>query len=372
MNVLVLGAGVIGVSIADELARRGASVTVLDMRSAGQGASQASAGILAPYSEAHERTPLLEMGTRSLALFDAFVDGLRDRSGRSVHYARAGTLDVALDDVDESRLRAVRAWLDAAGVPTEWLDEHALRSFEPSVAPSARGGLFNPAHGWAGVASLVAALVQSARLAGAVFESPVEAAEIAPHKTGVVVRAGDRRYPADAAILAAGSWSGRIKIAGVRPMPIRPVRGQLLHLRWPDAEPPARVVWGTDCYAVPWPDGSLLVGATVEDAGFHEDVTAEGLRELTSAAGELLPATKNASLVAARVGLRPASPDGLPVIGPLRDMPAVTVATGHYRNGVLLAPLTAKIVADAVLDGTIDAACAVTTPDRWNAKESAS
>jgi glycine oxidase len=365
MNTVVVGAGIIGVAIADELARRGASVTVLDMRSAGRGASQASAGILAPYSEAHERAPLLELGTRSLRLFDDFVAQLRERSGRVIDYARSGTLEVALSDVDAVRLRAMQAWLDAAGIQTDWMDPQALRTFEPAVAPSTRGGLFNPAHGWAGVASLVAALVQSARLAGAVFEAPVEAVEIVPRESGATVRAGDRRYETDAVILAAGSWSGRIRIAGVRSLPIRPVRGQLLHVRWPDAQPPARVVWGSGCYAVPWPDGSLLVGATVEEAGFEERVTTEGVRSLAEAAGELLPAAKAAELIAARVGLRPASPDALPVIGPLRDAPAVTVATGHYRNGVLLAPLTAKLVAASVLDGTIDPAFAVTTPERW-------
>ena len=371
MHVLVLGAGIIGVSIADELARRGASVTVLDMRSAGRGASQASAGILAPYTEAHERGPLFELGTRSLALFDAFVAGARERGGRTIDYARSGTLEVALSDDDASRLRASKAWLEAVGVSTEWLDSPDARAFEPAVTPAVRGALFNARNGWVGVGSLVVALVESAKRSGAVFHSPVEAVEVAPRAKGADVRAGDRRYSADAVVLAAGSWSGRVKISGVPPLPIRPVRGQLLHLQWagetgrPAAPPPSRVLWGTGCYIVPWPDGSLLVGATVEEAGFDERVTTEGVRSLAEAAGDLVPAAKAGEFIAARAGLRPAAPDGLPVIGPFGAAPSVVVATGHYRNGVLLAPLTATMVADVVLEGRADAAFAITSPDRW-------
>jgi len=366
VTICVLGAGIIGVSIADELARRGASVTVLDMRSPGRGASQASAGILAPYTEAHEHTPLLEFGTRSLAMFEAFVSGARERSGRAIDFARSGTLEVARDEDDESRLRASKAWLDKTAVPARWLTPSELREFEPAVNPSAGGALFNPAHGWVGVRSLMTGLVESAKLAGASFEAPVEAVDVVPRGAGVDVRAGDRRYSADAVVLAAGTWSGRVKIAGVRPIAVRPVRGQLLHLQWTAAAPPpARVVWDKSCYVVPWPDGSLLVGATAEEVGFDERVTLEGVRSLADAAAALLPAAKAGTFVAARAGLRPASPDGLPLIGPLAGAPRVCVATGHYRNGVLLAPLTAALVADWILDGRRDAALDATTPDRF-------
>jgi glycine oxidase len=364
--IVVVGAGIIGASIADELARRGARVHVLDMRSPGRGASQASAGILAPYTEAHERTPLLELGTRSLAMFEEFVAGVRERSARAIDFARSGTLEVAHDDADESRLGASKAWLDAIGVPVEWLPAADLRRFEPTVNPSAPGALFNPAHAWVGVRSLVTALVESAKLAGVSFETPVEVVDLMPRADGVDVRAGDRRYSADAVVLSAGTWSGRVKVAGTRPIPVRPVRGQLLQLQWnADTPPPARIVWDRSCYIVPWPDGSLLVGATMEDVGFDERVTLDGVRQLAEAAGALLPAAKAASFVAARAGLRPASPDGLPVIGPLADAPRVCVATGHYRNGVLLAPLTAQIIADWVLEARCDAAIEVTTPARF-------
>jgi len=303
-------------------------------------------------------------------MFDAFIGGARARSGRLVDFARSGTLDVARDENDASRLRASKAWLDATGVSAEWLTASELRAFEPAVHPSAVGGLFNPAHAWVGVRSLLTALVESAKLAGASFEAPVEAVDVVPRGTSVDVRAGARRYSADVVVLAAGTWSGRVKVAGVRPIPVRPVRGQLLHLQWTAATPlPSRVIWDRDCYIVPWPDGSLLVGATVEEVGFDERVTLEGVRSLAEAAGALLPAAKAGTFVAARAGLRPASPDGLPIIGPVADAPRVCVATGHFRNGVLLAPLTASLVADWILDGRRDAALDVTTPDRFTTVE---
>jgi glycine oxidase len=212
-------------------------------------------------------------------------------------------------------------------------------------------------------------MVESAKLAGASFEMPVEAVTLTPSRDGVAITAGDRRYSADAVVLCAGTWSGRVKVVGARPVPVHPVRGQLLHLQWTSsAPPPTRILWDSQCYIVPWADGSLLVGATMEDAGFDERVTLDGVRTLAEAAGALLPAAKaGATFVAARVGLRPASPDGLPIIGPLADAPRVCVATGHFRNGVLLTPLTAQLVADSVLDGRRDAALDVTSPARFAA-----
>jgi len=367
-SVLVVGAGVIGAAIADTLASRGASVTVLDMRSPGRGASQASAGALVPYIEAHEDTPLLALGARSLAMYDEFIRRLVTRTGLTIEYSRPGSLDVALGDDDVARLQVVKAWLDTRGVGNEWIDGRSVASFEPAVTSTARCGLFIADHGFVGVSSLVRALVQSARLAGAAFEAPVEAMSVHPHDDRVEVKAGDRSYAADAVVIAAGSWSRRIRISGVESPPVKPIRGQLLHLRWPDADRPSRIVWSSRCYAVPWSDGSLLVGATVEDVGFDENSTVAGVHDLTDAAGELLPKAWQAPLEAVRVGLRPASPDGLPAIGTLARAPRVMVATGHYRNGVLLAPLTAQMVAGRLIDDVIDPVLPSLSPDRFDSR----
>lgn len=144
-----------------------------------------------------------------------------------------------------------------------------------------------------------------------------------------------------------------------------PIRGQLLHLQWCEGDQPGRIVWGPHCYAVPWSDGSLLVGATADDVGFDEGTTVSGVQSLTTGAIELLPHASGARLEAIRVGLRPQLPDGLPAIGPFANAPRIVAATGHYRSGILLAPLTAELVVKYVLDGQSDSAFALTTPDRF-------
>lgn len=364
MNILVVGAGVIGASIADVLARRGAEVTVLDMRAYGRGASWASAGLLAPYTEAHGETPLLRLGVRSLALFDDWIQDVSERSGRAIEYARTGTLEAAFDDGDLARLGAVKTWLDSVNVTSEWMSAAAARDFEPTLAPSVAGALFIGAHGFVGVGSLVTALVNSARIAGAVFESPVEAIDITASRNGANVRVDGREYSADRVVIASGSWSKRLRVANVPALPVRPVRGQLLHLKWPQSARPLRPVWGSACYTVPWSSGTLLVGATVEDVGFDESTTAAGVASLLSAVTAMLPNAARASFIEARAGLRPATADGLPFIGAMKAAPNVFVATGHYRNGILLAPLTASLTAAALLDGRVDEVLTETSPDR--------
>jgi glycine oxidase len=364
VQVVVVGAGIIGTAVAESLARAGASVTVLDMRAPGQGASHASAGMLTPYVEADGHPGMVELGARSLALYDSLISRLSAEGRAPIEYSRTGILEVALDDDSADRLLNAKPGLDDAGVMSEWLDGDALRGFEPSVTPAALGGLFTAEQGLVGVEGLLVALVQQARLSGAVFEFPVEVTSIEEHTNHAVVSAGAQTYTADAVVLASGSWSRRVRIAGVPSLPMRPVRGQLLHLHWCEGDQPGHIVWGSQCYAVPWSDGSLLVGATVEDVGFDEGATVSGVSALTSSVIELLPHASGARMEAVRVGLRPALPDGLPAIGPFADSPRVVAATGHYRSGVLLAPVTAEIVRRYLIDGVSDPAFAYTSPNR--------
>jgi glycine oxidase len=351
VRVIVIGAGVIGAAIAEELAFRGARVTAIDMRSPGRGASQASAGLLAPYNEAQGHQALLDLCTASLDLYDDFVSRARERSGVPIEYAREGTLEVALTEEEAGRLAQMRDWLLGRGVACEWLEAARLREFEPALTASAVGGLLIPVHGFVGARSLVKALVQSARLHGAEFENPVEAIRVDPLGDEVEVRSDARRLLADAVVVAAGSWSSRVRVAGQAALPIRPIRGQLLQLTWAEGPLPKRPVWGSRVYTVPWPPDTLLVGATVEDVGFDERSTVAGIRDLLAGVGELLPGAWQSSLAEVRVGLRPATEDGLPLIGPLAAGSRIHLATGHYRNGVLLAPLTAKKIADQIMAG---------------------
>lgn len=365
VRVIVLGAGIIGSTIAEALTLRGAEVAVLDMRGPGRGASQASAGMLTPYIEADGGSPLLGLCTRSLELYDSFVARLLEVSRGGIEYARTGTLEVALDDDGVARLLGTKVWLDTANVESEWLDGNSVRVFEPSLTPAAHGGLLTLDHGLVGVESLLNALVHQAKLAGATFEFPVEALSVEQRGNQVEVRSADRVWSGDAVVVAAGSWSRRLRIAGVAPLPMRPVRGQLLQLQWCEGDQPGRICWGPNCYTVPWADGSLLVGATVEEAGFDEGTTVAGVNALTSAVIDLLPHASGARIESVRVGLRPVLPDEMPAIGPFAAAPGIVAATGHFRNGVLLAPLTADMVTRYLLDGITDPAFAVTTPDRF-------
>jgi glycine oxidase len=349
MNVIVVGAGVIGASCADALAATGHAVRMLDMRGAGRGASQASAGVLAPYIEGHDGDPLLDLCIDSLTLYDDFIARVRDTSGRPIEYARTGTMEVAVTEADAARLAALHHWLSMRGVAVEWLEGADAHYRDAAISPDVRAGLYIGAHGFVNVPQLVSALVQSAAVRGASLEVPAEVIRVEPSKSGVTVVVDGERRQCDAAVIAAGAWSSRVRVAGLPPIDVRPIRGQLLHLGWPDrAALPNQVVWAERCYTVPWTDRTLLVGATAEDVGFDERSTVAGVRDLLTAVGEILPAARDASLKEVRVGLRPAPAGPVPLIGPAPNSARVILATGHFRNGVMLAPLTAKKVVEHV------------------------
>ena len=363
-QVVVIGAGVIGCAVAYELARRGARVRVLDRRDVAQGATQASAGILAPFVEAHEGSVLLELGGRSLERYDEFVARVVEDSSVAVQYARNGTLEVAFDRSALGRLDALGRALAARGVPAECLDGKAVREAEPQLSEKACGGVLVPSHGFVGARDLTAALRRGAAAHGVTFETAVTVVRITSGSAGLRVETPGDPIECDRVVMAAGSWSGQIEVEGEIALPVRPVRGQLLNLAWP-ASPLTRVVWSERCYLVPWTDGTVLAGATIEDVGFDERATVAGVRQLIDAVSEVTPQARNAWFKEVRVGLRPATPDNLPVIGASTRVPGLVYATGHYRSGMLLAPLTAQLVCDLILDGARDPALDQTGPERF-------
>lgn len=365
-EVVVIGAGVIGAACAFELAAGGARVSVFDARHVGQGASQASAGVLAPYIEGHEEGPLRQLGRRSLDMYDAFTQRLLEASGRIIQYSRGGTLEIALESGHADNLRRSAASLEADGVAAHWLDAGELRAVEPLATTGAIGGLLIDMHGFVGVPEFTDALATAAMRAGAKFALDARVISVSSSADGrLVVNTENGPTVADRVVLAAGSWAGQIRIEGVTTaLGVKPVRGQLLHLAWQTSQPLRHVLWGTDCYIVPWLNGRVLVGATVEDAGFDERATAAGVRDLLDAGCALVPQLWQASFEEVRVGLRPGSADGLPLIGESRVLPGLIYATGHYRNGVLLAPLTAALVSALVNGDASDPALSVTTPAR--------
>jgi glycine oxidase len=365
-DVVVVGAGIIGCAVAYELARRGARVTIVDDRPPGMGATQASAGMLAPYLEAPEGGELLELTIRSLDLFDRFVESVTSASGETVEYRRTGTLEVAMRADSLQRLSEAAQCLARRGVPAELVDGDAVRREEPYLTGEVVGGLVIHAHGFVAAGALTRALAVAARRLGAQMAES-RARRIVRAAPGLVVETDRSTVAGRWVVMAAGSWAGQIPIEGVEArLPVRPVRGQLLQLAW-SGTPIRRIVWSERCYLVPWHEGTLLVGATVEQAGFDERTTTAGVRDLIDAACDLVPHAWTAAVVAARAGLRPGTADDRPIVGASSVVPNLMYATGHYRNGVLLSPLTAELVADAILENRVDPILRSMRPDRFGA-----
>lgn len=342
-DVVVVGAGIIGCAVAREVARRGAKTVVLEARTIGGGATQASAGVLAPFIEAPSDGPLHALTVESLSLYDEFVAGVARDAHVAIEYRRCGTIEVAHDLKATEHLKTLAHWVASKGVDVRWLDPTEVNRLEPALAATG-GGLLVPSHGYVHAASLTNALAESARRHGADVRTGIHVDSISATDNQAEVRAGREVYRATTVVLAAGSWSSTL----VPDADVSPVRGQLLRVRW-DRPQIQRIVWSERCYLVPWTDGTLLIGATVEQVGFDERVTGGGVQSLLNAASEVLPAVADATFVDARVGLRPATTSGLPLIARSTRHPALVYATGHFRNGILLAPLTAKRVADLVM-----------------------
>ena len=362
-DVAIVGAGIVGGAIGFELASRGASVTLLDPRGAGLGATHASAGMLVPYIEGFGH-PILKMAARSLAMYDTFIDRVTRDSGIGVGYQRTGSLQVEMADEPTAALQEAATRAKDVGIPCTLLDGRHARDAEPQLTPDVRSALLIPEHGFVAATELSGALVTASIKHGARVRTPVRVVRIAQQKDGAEIHLDSGRISARHVVLAAGCWSGQIDISGAAALPVRPVRGQLLELA---STGPSlrRITWGSRCYLVPAAPGTVLVGATVEEAGFDERATVAGVRDLLDAASDLVPHLWQDTFAGVRVGLRPAAPDELPIMGRSKKVPALVYATGHFRNGVLLAPLTARVVADLILENREDEVLSTTSPQRF-------
>lgn len=365
-DVVVVGAGVIGLATAWRLSRRGADVTLVDPQPA-RGASWAAAGMLAPVTEvSFSETDLLALNLSSARRFPDFVAALESDAGGTAGYRGTGTVVVARDTDDLAALERLGTFQSGLGLAVERLSSRALRRLEPGLAPTVRGGLLvDGDHQVDNRALLELLLAACARSGVALRTAAVERIDVGVGAVGGVELADGTRVPAGAVVLAAG-WSS----AGIGGLPegllppLRPVKGQLLHLRTP-APLAERTIRGLDVYVVPRGDGRVVVGATMEERR-DPAVTAGAVRELLTAAFELLPGIDEAELTETAVGLRPATPDNVPAIG-ATDVPGLFVAAGHHRNGVLLAPLTADAIADLVLGGSTAEPIACCAPQRFTA-----
>lgn len=361
--IVVIGAGLIGLGIAYELARRGAPVRVIDEGEPGRAASWAAAGMLAPFTEELESAEYAAFCADSLARFPAFVASLEADGGVDARLRLDGILEVAYDERSALQLRAQLAVLASHGVAIRWLERDEVRELEPGLGTAVRGASLSEAEGHVDNRRLVSALQAACAALGVRVDAGAGRVALETDGRRVVgVRGPDGLIGADAVVNATGAWASELE--GVPPgarVPVRPIKGQMLALSMPEGFV-RHVLWVPGAYLVPREDGRLLIGATAEDVGFDVRVTASGLRTLLSAALEALPGIGEFALAETWAGLRPGSPDGLPFIG-TTSLSGYLVATGHYRNGVLLAPGTAVAIAD-VLEGRPAAGLEVFSPQR--------
>ena len=345
-DVAVVGAGAIGCALTVELAERGASVVLLERERVCAGASGAAAGMLAPQTEADTADPWFELLLAARAEHEPLACRLRHDTGIDVGYRRDGVLRVAAGEHERAELQARAAWQSQRGLAIEWLEPEDARKLEPALAPDLAGALWLPDESQLQSPRLVQALaVQAQRLGVDIREgTPVIGLDQPAGKlTGV--RTPAERISAGAVVLAAGVWSGLVD--GVPPLPLAPVKGQMA-CAWPGGAAPRHVVWGAGAYLTPKAGGELLIGATMEPS-WDARPTLGAIAGLIAEGARLLPVVAAMPLHGAWAGLRPALPDHLPAIGPVPGLDGLFVATGHYRNGILLAPLTAKLLAPVIL-----------------------
>ncbi|GGQ37015.1 glycine oxidase ThiO [Streptomyces mutabilis] len=374
-DVLVVGGGIIGLVTAWRAAQHGLATAVVDPEPGG-GAAQVAAGMLAAVTELHhgEQT-LLALNLASTRRYPEFAAELAELTGHDLGYRRCGTLAVALDADDRAHLRELHALQQRSGLESEWLSGRECRRIEPMLAPGVRGGLRVDGDHQIDPRRLAAALVAACERAGVAFRR-VWADRLTvvrgERATGVVTADGTA-LEAGQVVVAGGSLSGRL--SGVpRDLlpPVRPVKGQVLRLTMPRTHGPLlnrtvrAVVRGNPLYLVPRESGELVVGATSEELGWDTTVTAGGVYELLRDAHELVPGITELPLTEARAGLRPGSPDNAPLLGPT-GLDGLQLATGHYRNGVLLTPVTGDVMAHALTTGELPAEARPFTPRRFSA-----
>ena len=356
-RTIIVGGGAIGLAIAWKLACAGHRALVIERDTPGSGASGAAAGMLAPLAEIDyvEADALTTLKRESLRRFPAFCQDLEAASGLHLDYRASGTLAVAIDRDDAEALRHHFEHRRRLGLPVSWLTGDQARHLEPWLSPYIQAAIDNASDHQIDNRRLVEALHIAAQRAGArvlTHTAVLSVERDAQRALGVRVAEPDGdpvMLGGDTVTIAAGCWSRGIGgLDGDLSPPVRPVKGQMLSLRMPDEPVLSRVVRAPDCYLVPRSDGRLIVGATSEEKGFDTSLTAGGLFELLRGAYETLPVVYELPLVRQWAGLRPGSLDNDPILGHTR-LDGLIMATGHYRNGILLTPITADTICEAIL-----------------------
>ena len=377
-EVVIVGGGIVGLAAAWRARQRGLRTAVLERGHAGAGASGVAAGMLAPVTEADfgEQAALaLNLGAHER--WHAFAVELSECSGHALGYRRSGALVVAADRDDAGELRRLAALQSELGLAARWLSGRECRRLEPGLSPRVPGGIEAPEEAHVDPAAVVAALGAAFVAEGGELLEDSACERVLLDASGTRIQglalSGGRRIAAERVVVAAGAWSGALAgLPSEAALPVRPVKGQILTLRSPAERAPLseRLIRTPRCYVLTRADGRVVVGATVEERGFDTRVTAEGVFRLLEAAREVLPDIDELELAAARAGLRPGTPDNAPAIGS-GAVEGLLWATGHWRNGVLLAPLTAEAIAAVLTGSPAPDSVLPFSPDRFAARMAA-
>jgi len=376
-DVVIVGGGIIGGSIALELARRNLRVIVFDRQELMHEASWAAAGMLSPAPDCPAAIPLVPLARASLALYPGFIDAIEESSEISTDYRTGGTLEVLCHGDAERELSTLVALHHGLGLACEPLPLEEAQEMEPALGRNARAAAFLPDEASVNPRSLNAALLDASSMAGAELRPGANVVSLIKDKkrcAGVKTAAGEA-FSAGHIVIAAGCWTSQLPDAAPY-APTRPVRGQMVALRHAGI-PLRRVLRSERGYIVPRDHETpqnLVAGSTLENAGYEKAVTSGGLEEILGAVNELAPSLASAEILDTWSGLRPGTPDQLPVLGPT-DVEGLMIATGHYRNGILLAPVTAKLITDWITEGRTTLNCEDFSPLRflrgnadWSAK----
>lgn len=369
-NVLIVGGGVIGLSIARELHRRGVGkITIVERGLIGREASYAAAGMLAPNADNENHDDFYDLCSASCALYPEYAEAILAETDVDIELEQSGTLYLSFSDEDSEILNARYLWQKDAGVAVEHLSAEETLKAEPLVSPATRESLFYPDDWQVENRKLVAGLRRYAELNGIGIREQTEVQSLMTENGKAIGAQMDgTTFLAGATVITSGAWTSLIKIdRSPIPVLVKPIRGQMISFHPPE-KMFQRVVFSGRGYIVPRRDGRVLSGATVEDAGFDQTTTDAGGRQLMRVAAEISPALTGYDIVDKWAGLRPFSLDGLPVLGEISSIKDLFVATAHFRNGVLLAPITAKLISEKIVDGIASKYLDVFSSNRWASK----
>ena len=349
-DVLIIGGGVIGLSLAHQLALEKCSVTLLERGQIGQEASTAGAGILSPQAEMDQMSPLTDLCVASRDLYSNFVQEFISRSGIDIEFSKSGLLYVALSEEEQAELEKRYQWQIRTGLAVQRLTGQEARRIERDLSPEVRTALFFPEEAYVDNVKLLEAMTIACGLLKVRLVTGCQAISVksqGQRVTGVDTNLG--MWPTERAIIAAGSWSNMIDVPLPYKVPIKPARGQLIAVNCP-ALLLKHVTYSANGYVVPRRDGRVFLGSTEEWVGYDKNVTLEGLHRIISGALAVFPRMKSIAYSSCWSGLRPYCEDGAPVLGPT-EIEGLFFATGHFRNGLLLAPITAKLMTDLIVIG---------------------